>query len=104
MKASSKRDSTVPGAPEEMYAPETQWAYASPRGPAPAGALQRHYEDGYAPAEEENADQPEYVPVRGRLRLRNVLRTTTGRIVVASTAFVALAVAATTAFVAYSYV
>ena len=77
--------SAVLTAPEEIYASEAE-IRGSRKGPAPAGALQRGFgrasydeagESGFAQEEQE------YVPQRGkvRLRLRGLLRSVGGRIV-----------------------
>jgi cell division protein FtsQ len=102
MKAFSKRGSAVPVAPEEMYAPEMPWA--ATREPAPAGALQRAYKGSYAPVEEEIEDPP-YVPVRSkvRFRLRVLLRTVVGRVVLGVLAFIALSAVAVGVFVVRNY-
>lgn len=98
MKAFSKRGSAVPGAPEEMYAPEMPWAAAGPavREPAPAGALQRASAGGGYPdiEKEEEVEERPYVPVRGqmRFRFRGVIKSTVGRVVLGSVAFVGLCV------------
>ncbi len=96
MKLFSKRDSSVPEAPQDMYASqaaERDWPAPTP---APAGALQRHYADTYAP--DEDIDEPEEeAPYRrgARVRLRGALRTVTGRVVVGTAAFLILAALAT---------
>jgi cell division protein FtsQ len=106
MKAFSKRGSAVPGAPGEMYAPEMPWAVAGPavREPAPAGALQRASAGGFAPVEE-GVDERPYVPVRGKLRfrLRGAIKSTVGRVLVGSVAFVALCVVVGGALVTRNY-
>ena len=105
MKAFSKRGSTVPEAPQETYAPEMPWAMAGPgmREPAPAGALHRG-SGGYAAVEEEVDERP-YVPVRSKLRFRfrGVIRSTVGRVLLGSVAFVGLCVVAGGVFVTRSY-
>jgi len=95
MKAFSKRGSAVPGAPEEKHAPEMPWAAAGPavREPAPAGALQRASAGGYPDMEDEVDERP-YVPVRGKLRFRfrGIIKSTVGRVLLGSVAFVVLCV------------
>ena len=95
--------SAVLTAPEESYASETDTvtgARGTRRGPAPAGALQRGYgSDSY---DEPGAgssyaqDEPEYVPQRGKLRLRfrGLPRSVGGRIVLGVVAFAVLAAVA----------
>ncbi|HZL26834.1 MAG TPA: FtsQ-type POTRA domain-containing protein [Acidobacteriaceae bacterium] len=106
MKAFSKRGSAVPGAPGEKYAPEMPWAVAGPavREPAPAGALQRARAGGYSDIEEEVDERP-YVPVRGKLRFRfrGVIRSTVGRVLLGSVAFVGLCVVVGGALVTRNY-
>jgi cell division protein FtsQ len=105
MKSVSKRGSAVPLAPEEMYAPEMPWAATGPavREPAPAGALHRG-SAGYAAAEEEVDERP-YVPVRGKLRFRfrGIIRSTVGRVLLGSVAFVGLCVVVGGALVTRNY-
>jgi cell division protein FtsQ len=106
MKAFSKRGSAVSQTPEEMYAPELPWAATPPpmREPAPAGALQRAYAGAYSEPEEE-FDEPAYVPVRGkvRFRLRGVVRTVTGRIVLGVVVFAGLGAVVIAAVVTRNY-
>jgi cell division protein FtsQ len=107
MKAFSKRGSAVPGAPGEKYAPEMPWAAAGPavREPAPAGALQRASAGGGFPPVEEEVDERPYVPVRGKLRFRfrGAIKSTVGRVLVGSVAFVVLCVAMGGALVTRNY-
>ena len=107
MKAFSKRGSAVPGAPEEKYAPEMPWAAAGPavREPAPAGALQRASAGGSYAAVDEEVDERPYVPVRGKLRFRfrGVIRSTVGRVLLGSVAFVGLCVVLGGALVTRNY-
>ena len=100
--------SAVLTAPEESYASEADavtGARGTRRGPAPAGALQRGYgKDGYGSDgyDEPGAgssyaqDEPEYVPQRGKLRLRfrGLPRSVGGRIVLAVVVFAVLAAVA----------
>src|SRR4051794_2112942 len=95
MKANSKRGSAVLDAPEEMLAPtapEVPWAGSGARGPAPAGAFQRAYAGAYEPPIEDEAEEEPYVPMRGkvRFRVRGMLRTLAGRIVLGVSAFLVL--------------
>ncbi len=93
MKSSSKRGSAVLTAPEERYASgveearEAPWAASSAavREPAPAGALHRAHASDYAPVEDDSDDVP-YVSAQSqvRFRVRGMLRSKVGRIVLAS--------------------
>jgi cell division protein FtsQ len=90
--------SAVLTAPEESYASESE-ARGMRKGPAPAGALQRGFaSDGYdEPAGSSHAqDETEYVPQRGKLRLRfrGMPRSVAGRIVLGVVVFAVLAAAA----------
>jgi cell division protein FtsQ len=90
--------SAVLTAPEESYASESE-ARGMRKGPAPAGALQRGFaSDGYdEPAGSSYAqDETEYVPQRGKLRLRfrGMPRSVAGRIVLGVVVFAVLAAAA----------
>ena len=107
--------STVLDAPEEKYAPEPAGRSAwQGRGPAPAGALHRVYgmdsyaNEGYgnggADGSGYEADETEYVPRRGnlKLRLRGFPRSIGGRIVLGVVVFCGLgAVAVAVAGVRY---
>jgi cell division protein FtsQ len=109
MKAFSKRGSSVLDAPEEMYAPEipeVPWAASGSgtRNPAPAGALQRAYSGSYSVTEEET-EQPHYIPVRGkvRFRLRGIVRTVTGRVVLGVALFLGLCATAAAIYTVRNY-
>jgi cell division protein FtsQ len=86
--------SAVLMAPEEGYASEAD-ILGTRKGPAPAGALQRGFgRDTYeeSGAESYAQEESEYVPQRGKLRLRfrGLLRTVGGRIVAGVVAFAVL--------------
>jgi cell division protein FtsQ len=103
MKLILKRGSKAPTAPEEAYASDAPWAG---RGPAPAGALHRAAADSYSPIEEKEADEEEaYVPVRGkaRFRVRGMLRSVAGRVVLGAIAFVGLGTVATAMILTRSF-
>lgn len=90
--------SAVLTAPEESYASESDavsGARGTRRGPAPAGALQRGYgSDGYDEpgGNAYERDEAEYVPRRGKLRLRfrGLPRSVGGRVVFGVVVFVLL--------------
>ena len=87
--------SAVLTAPEEIYASETE-VRGMRKGPAPAGALQRGFgRDSYdEPGADAYAqDEAEYVPQRGKLRLRfrGLTRSVGGRIVLGVVALAMLA-------------
>jgi cell division protein FtsQ len=88
--------SAVLNAPEESYASEAD-VRGMRKGPAPAGALQRGFgSDSYdEPGSGYAQDEQEYVPQRGRLRLRfrGLQRSVGGRIVLGVVALGVLAAA-----------
>jgi cell division protein FtsQ len=85
--------------------PDVPWAGSGARGPAPAGAFQRAYAGAYEPPVEDEADEEPYVPVRGkvRFRLRGLLRTVAGRVVLGLFLFIALSATAVAAITLRSY-
>ncbi len=92
--------SAVLTAPVESYASETETRGSRRGGPAPAGALQRGYaSDDYEDAGAGGAyahEEAEYVPRRGKLRLRyrGLPRSVGGRIVLGALVFGVLAAVA----------
>ena len=109
MIANSKRGATargVPEAPEERYAPESEWVG---KEPAPAGALHRSaggaVDGGYA-ADLDEVEEAPYKPRLGSLRVRvgaRVPKSTVGRLIVGGVGLVAVGAVAAAVLSVRSY-